>query len=115
MTPRPRCDGQWTRSKGPIGIAAAVSAVFCSAVLGPATGFAADDMPNCPPNWTVEVVAGAPRVLHPTAVACAPDGRVFVCEDYMDMPGPVDRPVNRILCVHPDGRITVFAERVYVA
>jgi putative heme-binding domain-containing protein len=72
-------------------------------------------MPNCPPNWTVEVVAGAPRVLHPTAVACAPDGRVFVCEDYMDMPGPVDRPVNRILCIHPGGRITIFADKVYVA
>ena len=61
------------------------------------------------------VVAAAPRVLHPTAVACAPDGRVFVCEDYMDMPGPVDRPVNRILCVHPGGRITVFADQIYVA
>ena len=34
-----------------------------------------------------------------------PDGRVFVCEDYMDMPGPVDRPVNRILCVHPEGMV----------
>ena len=33
----------------------------------------------------------------------------------MDMPGPVDRPVNRILCVHPDGRVTVFADQVYVA
>ena len=33
----------------------------------------------------------------------------------MDMPGPVDRPVNRILCVHPSGRITVFAEQIYVA
>jgi putative heme-binding domain-containing protein len=33
----------------------------------------------------------------------------------MDMPGPVDRPVNRIVCVHPDGRVTVFADEVYVA
>jgi putative heme-binding domain-containing protein len=33
----------------------------------------------------------------------------------MDMSGPVDRPVNRILCVHPDGRITVFADKIYVA
>ena len=31
------------------------------------------------------------------------------------MPGPVDRPVNRILCVHPGGRITVFADKVHVA
>jgi putative heme-binding domain-containing protein len=33
----------------------------------------------------------------------------------MDMRGPVDRPVNRILCVHPEGRTTVFAEKIYVA
>ena len=33
----------------------------------------------------------------------------------MDMSGPVDRPVNRILCVHPGGRITVFAEQIYAA
>jgi hypothetical protein len=31
----------------------------------------------------------------------------------MDMSGPVDRPVNRILCVHPGGRITVYAEQIY--
>ena len=71
--------------------------------------------PDLRPGWTVEVVTTARQVLHPTAVACAPDGRVFVCEDDMDMPGPVDRPVNRIVCVHPDGRVTVFAEQVHVA
>jgi putative heme-binding domain-containing protein len=72
-------------------------------------------LPTCPPGWKVDVVARAPQVQHPTAVTCAPDGRVFVCEDYMDMPGPVDRPVNRIVCIHPDRRVTVFADHVYVA
>src|SRR5262249_17392553 len=74
-----------------------------------------DALPTCPPGWTVETVLANPRILHPTAVACAPDGRVFVCEDYMDMPGPVDQPVNRILCIHPDERVTVFADKIYVA
>jgi putative heme-binding domain-containing protein len=95
--------------------AAYLVAIGCLAFPGRAPGGAGDDLPTCPPGWEVSVVAAAPRVLHPTAVACAPDGRAFVCEDYMDMPGPVDRPANRILCVHPDGRITVFADRVHVA
>jgi putative heme-binding domain-containing protein len=86
-------------------------------LIGPCPTRGAEDpqLPACAPGWAVEVVAAAPRILHPTAVACAPDGRVFVCEDRMDMSGPVDRPVNRLLCVHPDGRITVFAERIYAA
>ena len=101
--------------RGRIGTTACLIAIGCLASPDGAVGAAGDDLPVCAPGWTVQVVAAAPRILHPTAVACAPDGRAFVCEDYMDMPGPVDRPVNRILCVHPDGRITVFAEQVYVA
>jgi putative heme-binding domain-containing protein len=85
------------------------------AVADAALGAPGSDLPVCPPGWAVEVVAATPRLQHPTAVACAPDGRVFVCEDHMDMEGPVDRPVNRIVCVHTDGRITVFADNVYVA
>ncbi len=103
------------RLKGRIGTTAYLIAIGCLAITDCAVHAGADDLPACAPGWTVQVVAAAPRVLHPTAVACAPDGRIFVCEDYMDMSGPVDRPVNRILCVHPDGRITVFAEQVYVA
>jgi putative heme-binding domain-containing protein len=97
-----------------IGAVAYLVALVCLARIDGIACAADDGLPTCAPGWTVEVVAAAPRVLHPTAVACAPDGRVFVCEDYMDMPGPVDRPVNRILCVHPDGRITVFADKVHV-
>ncbi len=99
----------------PVSAKRRIVAVVCLVALGALAtqGLAGDDLPTCAPGWTVEVIAAAPRVLHPTAVACAPDGRVFVCEDSMDMGGPVDRPVNRILCVHPDGRITVFAEQIY--
>jgi putative heme-binding domain-containing protein len=89
--------------------------IGCLAVIDSAAGGPDDSLPTCAPGWAVSVVTATPRLLHPTAVGCSPDGRVFVCEDYMDMPGPVDRPVNRIVCIHPDGRVTTFAENVYVA
>ena len=100
---------------GLIGAIACLAAIGGPAVADGAFGATGSDLPTCPPGWTVEVVAAAPQLRHPTAVACAPDGRFFVCEDYMDMPSPVDRPVNRIVCVHPDGRVTVFADHMYVA
>ena len=112
---RARRFGPCGPTTGPIGAIACLVAIRGLAVADGAVGAPGDDLPTCLPGWTVEVVAAAPQLLHPTAVACAPDGRVFVCEDYMDMPGPVDRPVNRIVCVHPDGRVTVFADHMYVA
>ena len=62
----------------------------------------------------MELVAAAPRINHPSVVACAPDGRLFVAEDPMDISLPkADAAEGRILCLHPDGRITVFAEKLY--
>jgi putative membrane-bound dehydrogenase-like protein len=66
--------------------------------------------PQAAEGWTLEVVARAPRVRHPSVVCCAPDGRVFVGEDPIDMEGPIDARIDRVLCLHPDGRTTVFAE-----
>jgi putative heme-binding domain-containing protein len=71
------------------------------------------DLPAPPPGWRLEVVAEAPRVRHPSCVACSPDGRVFVAEDPMDISAPPDQPAGRILCFHPDGRVTVFAEKLH--
>jgi putative heme-binding domain-containing protein len=62
-----------------------------------------------PEGWQVELLA---RPNHPTAVAAGPSGRVYVAEDPMDMEGPVDAKLGRVLCVHPDGRTTVFADRL---
>jgi hypothetical protein len=46
--------------------------------------------------------------------ACAPDGRVFVAEDPMDIRLPqADAAEGRILCLFPDGRTTVFADNLY--
>lgn len=66
-----------------------------------------------PPDWKIEVVAAAPAVRHPSVVSCAPDGRVFVAEDPMDISAPADRPLGRIRCFHPDGRVTLFADKLH--
>src|SRR6478736_1032227 len=79
---------------------------------GPA--FADDaDAPKAPSDWKVEVVLEHPKINYPSVVCCAPDGRIFVAEDPMDMIGPPNQPIDRILCIHPDGKITVFAEKLY--
>jgi putative membrane-bound dehydrogenase-like protein len=69
--------------------------------------------PKGPPDWKVEVVLEQPKVNFCSVVCCAPDGRIFLAEDPMDMVGPPNQPIDRILCIHPDGRITVFAEKLY--
>lgn len=50
---------------------------------------------------------------HPTVVCCAPDGRVFVAEDPMDISAPADAPLGRILCFTPAGERHVFAEGLH--
>jgi putative membrane-bound dehydrogenase-like protein len=74
----------------------------------------AQSLPKPPPDWQIELVAQAPAIKHPSVVCCAPDGRVFVAEDPMDISLPkADLAEGRILCLHPDGGRTVFAERLY--
>ncbi|HEY2951852.1 MAG TPA: HEAT repeat domain-containing protein, partial [Verrucomicrobiae bacterium] len=70
-------------------------------------------LPSCPPDWKVELIAEAPRILHPSVLCAAPDGRLFVAQDPMDMGNPSDKPSDSILCFHPDGRVTMFATNLY--
>ncbi len=66
------------------------------------------------PGWTVEQIAGPPTIKHPSVVEVAPDGRVFVAEDPMDISAPrADMTLGRIVCLHPDGRVTVFADGLH--
>jgi glucose/arabinose dehydrogenase len=58
-------------------------------------------------------VAAYPRIKHPSVVCAAPDGRIFVGEDPMDMAAKGNEPNDRVVCIHPDGRVTVFAEKLY--
>ncbi|HKQ38315.1 MAG TPA: HEAT repeat domain-containing protein [Verrucomicrobiae bacterium] len=70
-------------------------------------------LPVPPADWRIEVIASAPDVQHPSVVCAAPDGRVFVAEDPMDIRVAANSAQGRILCFYPDGRRTVFAEKLY--
>ena len=66
------------------------------------------------PGWTVDLLMQAPELTHPTVVCTAPDGRIFVAEDPMDIrTARADVTEGRILCRHPDGRVTVYADQLY--
>ena len=65
------------------------------------------------PNWKLDILAEKPAIHHPSVVFPAPDGRIFLAEDPMDMKGSSKEPTDRILVIHPDGKITVFAEGLY--
>lgn len=103
-------DGFWAVShRGGLRLALLLSGVVVAGWAGSTA-----PLPQPVPQWRVEVVAEAPAVQHPSVVACAPDGRVFVAEDPMDIRLPrADVAEGRILCLHPDGRTTVFAEKLY--
>lgn len=71
-------------------------------------------LPKCIDGWQIELVAAAPVINHPSVVCCAPDGRVFVAEDPMDIrTREASEPQGRIICLHPDGRHTVYAEGLF--
>lgn len=75
--------------------------------------FGAATVPEPIEPWRIELVAEAPAIRHPSVVACAPDGRIFVAEDPMDITAPADAKLGRILCLHPDGKTTVFATNLH--
>lgn len=88
-----------------VGIIAAGSAIALAAPPG---------IPRMLPGWRIELVAEAPAVRHPAVVCSAPDGRVFVGEDPMDIStDDASATEGRVTCVHPDGRVTVFAEGLH--
>ena len=90
--------------------------ILCFLVLVEVTLQAAPDaasVPTPPVGWKLELVAAAPQLRHPSVVCAAPDGRVFVAEDPMDISAPAQAAQGRILCFHPDGRRTVFADGLY--
>src|SRR3954467_15832110 len=76
-------------------------------------GFTAEGLPACPPNWRVDLIAEVPQLIHPSAVCVAPDGRVFVGQDPMDMGLASDKPADYILCFNPNGKVNVFATNLY--
>src|SRR5437867_4726518 len=83
-----------------------------AAALSPAAAGA--QFPEPPADWRMDLVAQAPALRHPSVVCAAPDGRVFVAEDPMDISAPhADAQEGRILCFRPDGTRSVFADHLY--
>ena len=65
-------------------------------------------------GWKAERLLSAPELAHPSVVCTAPDGRIFVAEDPMDIRSKrADAREGRILCRHADGRLTVYAEGLH--
>ncbi len=71
------------------------------------------DLPRAPDGWKVELIAKPPELVHPSVVCVAPDGRIFVAQDPVDMNVPSDSLGDSILVIHPDGRITKFADKLH--
>ena len=75
---------------------------------------------SVPTGFTADLVARAPDIRWPSAVHCLDDGSLLVAEDPMDMIGPADQPIDRILRLEFDhGDLvggyssTVFADGLY--
>ena len=93
--------------------ATAAAAAVCLTILRlPAADPA---LPKVHANWKVETILQSPELIDPSVVCVAPDGRVFVAQDPIDMNSslPSNSAGDSILCLHPDGRITVFATNLH--
>jgi putative membrane-bound dehydrogenase-like protein len=73
--------------------------------------------PRPAPGFAVDLVQAAPELLWPTAALALDDGSLLVGEVPMDMPGPTDQPIDRVVRIapHPSGgwSRTVWAEGLY--
>src|SRR5688500_700380 len=65
------------------------------------------------PEWKLEVLFEKPKIHLPSVACTIPDGRILVAEDPMDQFGPGNKPIDRVLCIWPDGKVTVFADKLY--
>ncbi|MFN0009053.1 MAG: PVC-type heme-binding CxxCH protein [Planctomycetota bacterium] len=83
----------------------------------PESGDARRPTLEVPDGFAADLIAQAPEILWPSAVTCLPDGSLLVGEDRMDMPGPTDKPVDRLIHLRwkPDGGYekTVFASGLF--
>lgn len=77
------------------------------------TGAALAAVPVPVSGWKMELIAEAPVIKHPSVVCAAPDGRIFVAEDPMDISAPADKPLGRIICFDTNGTTSVFAEGLH--
>ena len=70
-------------------------------------------LPSAHADWRVELLAQPPQLVHPSVVCAAPDGRIFVAQDPIDMGEASNATADSILVIHPDGKITKFADNLH--
>ena len=85
----------------------------CALITLAVAARSAEELPRVHPDWKVELVAQPPVLVHPSVVCVAPDGRIFVAQDPIDMSAPSDSAGDSILVIHPDGKITKFADNLH--
>ena len=83
-------------------------------LIAPTAGAAEEPtpMPKVPEGWKVELVTQAPAIAFPTAIVAAPDGTIYLGQDPMDMPGPVNKPIDSVVAIK-DGKVRVFADKLW--
>jgi putative heme-binding domain-containing protein len=69
-------------------------------------------LPKVAEGWSIELVAKAPAIAYPTAIAVASDGSIYLGQDPMDMPGPPTVPSDSVVLIR-DGKITTFADKLW--
>ena len=89
---------------------ASVALIFLGLIANVAG--AADPLPKVADGWTISLVEHAPRIAYPSAIVVAPDGTIYLGQDPMNMPGPVNSPIDSVLAIRPDGSTRVFADKL---
>ena len=97
----------------PRGSRSALGVVLLTSLLG---GIAAGDerpsLPRVADGWSIALAEAAPRIAYPTAIVVVPDGTIYLGQDPMNMPGPVNQPIDSVLAIRPDGSTRVFADKL---
>jgi putative membrane-bound dehydrogenase-like protein len=74
-------------------------------------------LPVVKDGFAIDLIAEAPEILWPSSNACLPDGSLCVGEDRMDMPGPTNVPLDRVIRLKwKEGggyEKTVFADKLF--
>ena len=69
-------------------------------------------LPKVADGWSIALAEQAPRIAYPSAIVVASDGTIYLGQDPMNMPGPVNSAVDSVLAIRPDGSTQVFADKL---
>jgi putative heme-binding domain-containing protein len=71
-------------------------------------------LPKVPEGWKIELLKQAPEILYPTAIVTDDtQSTIYLGQDPMDMPGPPTEPIDSVVAIKKDGKVTVFADKLW--